>query len=151
MEDNRVLEAKKTTFSSRHEWCIILFLSLGELGICLQNLISTRGMEHWEKKNSPKGYAKIHQQRLSFDNRKDISKIIVLKIKTVSICIGASPTHRLLVSWKTSNPQFLVVFQNFPSYLSVGKFWQFWADSITLPMADNMPLYGLKTLKPHNS
>jgi hypothetical protein len=33
MGNNKVLEAQKTTFSSRHGWCIILFLSLGELGI----------------------------------------------------------------------------------------------------------------------
>jgi hypothetical protein len=46
MEDNNVLEAKKIAFSSKHGWCIILFLSLGELGICLQNLISTRSVEH---------------------------------------------------------------------------------------------------------
>jgi hypothetical protein len=43
-------------------------------------------------------YAEIHQQRPFFDNKKDISKIIVLKIQTMSICIGASSTHRLLVS-----------------------------------------------------
>jgi hypothetical protein len=33
------------------------------------------------------GYAEIHQQRPLFDNRKDISKIVVLKIQMVSICI----------------------------------------------------------------
>jgi hypothetical protein len=46
MGDNRVLEAKKTTFSSRHGWRIILFLVLSELGIYLQNLIPTRSVEH---------------------------------------------------------------------------------------------------------
>jgi hypothetical protein len=46
--DSRVLKAQKTTFSSRHGLCNILFLSLGELGICLQNHIPTRGVEHWE-------------------------------------------------------------------------------------------------------
>jgi hypothetical protein len=45
-EDSRVLEAQKTTFSSRHGLCDILFLSLGGLGICLQNLISIGGVEH---------------------------------------------------------------------------------------------------------
>jgi hypothetical protein len=44
--DNIVLKAQKITFSSRHGLCDILFLSLGELGICLQNLMSTRSVEH---------------------------------------------------------------------------------------------------------
>jgi hypothetical protein len=47
--DTKVLEAHKTTFSSRHGWCIILFLSLSELDICPQNLIPTSGVEHREK------------------------------------------------------------------------------------------------------
>jgi hypothetical protein len=42
------------------------------------------------------GYAEIHQQRPFFDNRKDISKIVVFKIKRVSISIIAYSTHRLL-------------------------------------------------------
>jgi hypothetical protein len=54
-EDNRVLKAQKTTFSSRHGFCNILFLPLGELGTCLQNLIYSRGVEHWEKKKIPQG------------------------------------------------------------------------------------------------
>jgi hypothetical protein len=49
MGDIKVLEAKKTTFSSRNGLCNILFPSLGELGTCLQNLISTRSVQHWEK------------------------------------------------------------------------------------------------------
>jgi hypothetical protein len=53
--DNKVLKAKKTTFSSRHGLCNILFLSLSKLGACLQNLIFTRGVEHWEKNYFPQG------------------------------------------------------------------------------------------------
>jgi hypothetical protein len=45
-EDNIVLKAQKTTSSDRHGLCDILFLSLGELGICLQNLIPIGGVEH---------------------------------------------------------------------------------------------------------
>jgi hypothetical protein len=44
--DNRILKAQKTTFPSRHGLCDISFLSLGELGICLQNLILIGGVEH---------------------------------------------------------------------------------------------------------
>jgi hypothetical protein len=36
------------------------------------------------------GYAEIHNQRPFLDNRKDISKIVVLKIQMVSICIATS-------------------------------------------------------------
>jgi hypothetical protein len=50
-----------------------------------------------EKKNPIMRYAKIHQTRAAyFDNRKDISKIVVLKIQIASTCSGASSTHRLL-------------------------------------------------------
>jgi hypothetical protein len=42
----RVLKAQKTTFLSRHGLCDILFLYLGELDICLQNLILVGGVEH---------------------------------------------------------------------------------------------------------
>jgi 16S rRNA A1518/A1519 N6-dimethyltransferase RsmA/KsgA/DIM1 with predicted DNA glycosylase/AP lyase activity len=44
--DSRVLKAQKTTFSSRDGLWDILFLSLSELGICLQNLIPIGGVEH---------------------------------------------------------------------------------------------------------
>jgi hypothetical protein len=60
-------------------------------------------------------YAEIHQQRLPFDNRKDIFKTVVLKIQMVSICICASSTYKLLVSWETSKSQILVAFQSSPS------------------------------------
>jgi hypothetical protein len=33
----------------------------------------------------------------------------------------------------------------------LGNFGQIWADSIALPIANNMPLDGLETLKAHNS
>ena len=60
------------------------------------------------------GYVEIHQQRLFFDNKKDISKIVVLKIQTMSICIGAYSTHRLLVLEKIKSTIFGAS-QNFPS------------------------------------
>jgi hypothetical protein len=40
------------------------------------------------------GYAEIHQQKPFYDNRKNISKVDVLEIQTVSICIGASEGHK---------------------------------------------------------
>jgi hypothetical protein len=33
--------------------CLSIFLFLSELGTCPQNLIPTRGVEHWEKNHFP--------------------------------------------------------------------------------------------------
>jgi hypothetical protein len=76
-------EGPKKTFSSRHGLCNILFLSLDELGICLQNLICTRGVEHWKKIKlfSTRGNAEIHIQRPFFNNKKGIQKIVDWKSK----------------------------------------------------------------------
>jgi hypothetical protein len=35
--------------------CLSIFLFLSELGTCPQNLIPTRGVEHWERNNFPQG------------------------------------------------------------------------------------------------
>jgi hypothetical protein len=53
--DSRVLKAKKSIFWSRYGMCLSIFLFLSELGTCPQNLISTRGVEHWEKNHFPQG------------------------------------------------------------------------------------------------
>jgi hypothetical protein len=42
------------------------------------------------------GMLKFANKGRFFYNKKDISKIVVLKIKMDSTCIGASSTHRLL-------------------------------------------------------
>jgi hypothetical protein len=49
------LKAKNTTFSSKHGFFDILFMFLGELSICSQNLVPTRGVEHWKKNYFPQG------------------------------------------------------------------------------------------------
>jgi hypothetical protein len=44
----------------------------------------TRGVEPWENHQFPQGgYAEIHIQRLFFDNKNSIWKILGLKIQTV--------------------------------------------------------------------
>jgi hypothetical protein len=43
--DNSLLGSKKTIFSSRFRMSFFRFLFLGELGICLQNLMPTQGVE----------------------------------------------------------------------------------------------------------
>jgi hypothetical protein len=46
-----------------------------------------------KKSFSTKGYAEIHIQRPFFDNKKDIYKILGLKIQTVETCSSASSTR----------------------------------------------------------
>jgi hypothetical protein len=45
-----------------------------------------------KKSFSSRGYAEIHIQRPFFDNKKDIYKILGLKIQTVKTCSSASST-----------------------------------------------------------
>jgi hypothetical protein len=47
-----------------------------------------------KKSFSTRGYAEIHIQRPFFDNKKDIKKIIVLKVQTVETCFSISSTYR---------------------------------------------------------
>jgi hypothetical protein len=47
-----------------------------------------------KKSFSARGYAEIHIQRPFFENKKDIYKIIVLKIQMVNTYSSASSTHR---------------------------------------------------------
>jgi hypothetical protein len=51
--DNRVLETKKTIILGVYWMSLFEFLYVGELGTCPQNLIFTRGVEHWEKNHFP--------------------------------------------------------------------------------------------------
>jgi hypothetical protein len=91
---NKVLEANITMFLSRYGLCNFMLLFLGVLGTCIQNCVHIYIYTHkrcgtLEKKLfSTMGYAEIHKQRPFFDNQKDISSIIVLKIQMVSTCFG---------------------------------------------------------------
>jgi hypothetical protein len=71
-------------------------------------------------------YAQIHQQRAVFDIREYISKIIILIIQTVSMCIHASFTHRLLVFGKKIKSLISGGISKFPKLIVFGQFWQFW-------------------------
>jgi hypothetical protein len=53
--NNSLLGSKKRNFSSRYKMCLFGFLFLGELGICPQNLMPTRGVEPWENHQFPQG------------------------------------------------------------------------------------------------
>jgi hypothetical protein len=102
-------------------------------------------------------YAQIHQQRAVFDIREYISKIIILIIQTVSMCIHASFTHRLLVFGKKIKSLISGGISKFPKLIVFGQilailggFGQIWTDSAALLIANCM-LFDGKTLTPHNS
>jgi hypothetical protein len=106
-----------------------------------------------EKLFSTRGYADIHIQRLFFDQKNTIWKILGLKIQMVETCSSASSTCRNFYFWKTWKSRFLVVFQSFVfrQILAVlGSFGQFWAYFVAFTMAESMPELGLKSSKPHN-
>jgi hypothetical protein len=73
--------------------------------------------------NSTTRYAEIHKQRPFFDNRKDIFKIVVLKIQTVRTCIGASSTQ-VFSFLKNIKISIFGGISKFPSSLSLGRFKQ---------------------------
>jgi hypothetical protein len=51
--DCNVLEAQKTTLSSKFGMSLFRFLFLSELGTCSQIFMPTRGVEPWEKHQFP--------------------------------------------------------------------------------------------------
>jgi hypothetical protein len=66
---------------------------------CLQNLIYLQEVQNMEKKYFLQiRILEIHKQRLFFDNKENILKIVVLKIQMESTCIGASSTHKIFIS-----------------------------------------------------
>jgi hypothetical protein len=74
LQGQQSFEGQKTTFKSRYGMSLsIIFLFLSEF--------------------SARGYAKIHIQRPFFDNKKDIYKILRLKIQMAKICSSASSTR----------------------------------------------------------
>jgi hypothetical protein len=113
--DNKVLKAQKTTFSSSHGLCNILFLSLGELGICLQNLISIGSVEHWEKIYFPQGgmlkftykgcfltIKKAYEKSLYWKSKwwEHALVHLLLKIQMVRTCFGAAFTYGIFFEEK---------------------------------------------------
>jgi hypothetical protein len=66
-----------------------------------------------KKSFSSRGYAEIHIQRPFFDNKKDIYKILGLKIQTVKTCSTASSTPTNFYFRRKLKSRFLVVFQSF--------------------------------------
>jgi hypothetical protein len=136
-----VLEAIKTIFGHRYSLPNFTFLFLVESFV--QNLTPTRRGEHWEKNNFPQGGMLKFIQRLFFDNKNSIWKVLGLKIQTVETWSSASSTCRNIYFWKTLKSQLLVVFQIF-------IFGQIWADFPAFTVAESMPKLGLKSSKPHN-
>ena len=137
--DNNVLRAKITTFWSKFDLRLFKFLFLGELEICLHNFYPHRTYKTY--RNAwffTWRYAEIQIQRLVFDNKKGMWRIIGLGIRTVRSCLGTSSTCSKNKTWKKVKSQFLVNFQSFCDLIDFGQilrinehipqFGQFWAD-----------------------
>jgi hypothetical protein len=110
--DSKVLKAKKTSFLCKYGMCVSIFLLLSELGTCLQNLISTRGMEHWKKKDFPQGIMlKFTYKGYFMTIKKAYKKLLYWKSKWWSHAL----VSLLLIEvffWDLSKSQVLVVFQS---------------------------------------
>jgi hypothetical protein len=73
-----------------------------------------RRVEHWEKNHFPQGDMLKNTYKGRFLTiKKDIQKILGLKIQTVKTCSSASSTHTNFYLKKTLKSRFLVVFQSF--------------------------------------
>jgi hypothetical protein len=107
-------EYQRTTFSSRHGLWNILFLSLSDLGICLQNLIPRRGVEHWEKNYCPQGVMlKFTFKGHFWTIKKAYSKLLYWKFKWWAHALVHPQHTRFFIFLKNKiKSQFVVVFQS---------------------------------------
>jgi hypothetical protein len=148
MADSRVLKAQKTTFSSRHGLCDILFLSLGELGICVKNLIPIGGVEHWEKNYFPQGgMLKFTYKGRFLTIKKVYKKLLYWKPKRWKYAL-VRPLYigfiyflkktKILIFGGISKFLKLIVFGQILT--KFGCFRLFWADSVAMAVANTMPL-----------
>jgi hypothetical protein len=55
LKGQQSFEGQKTIFKNRYGMSLSIFLFLSEVGTCPQNLISTRGVEHWGKNHFLQG------------------------------------------------------------------------------------------------
>jgi hypothetical protein len=152
--DNIVLKAKKTTFSSRHGLCDILFLFLGELGTCLQNLIPTIGVEHWKENHFPQGgMLKFTYKGHFLTIKKAHKKLLYWKSKWWAHAL-VCPLYRGFFFWKKLNLNFWRYFkvpQANCLWTNFDKIWHFWTDSAAMPMAgSSMPSFERKKKECHN-
>jgi hypothetical protein len=73
--------------------------------------------------------------------KKDIQKILGLKIQTVKTCSSASSTHTNFYFLFKKNTKISIFggISKFCFWADFSKFWQFWAEFTALVVADNMP------------
>jgi hypothetical protein len=73
-----------------------------------------------------------------------------LKIQTVETCSSSSSISRILFFLNTKISIFGGI-SKFCRLAVLGRFWQFWAETAALTVAESLPKVWLKILKPHNS
>ena len=128
-----------------------IFLFLNELVTCPHILVPTRSVEHWEKNHFPQGgMLKFTYKGHFLTIKKDILKILGLKIQMLKTCSNTSSTHINFYFWKKFKISIFGGISKFCLWADLSKFWQFWADFVALAMVDNMAEVWLKSSKPHN-
>jgi hypothetical protein len=104
---------------------------------------------------STREYVEIHIQRPFIDNKKGISKIVVLKIQTLWTCFDASSMYGCFLFWKTSKTSIFGGISKFLKQIVLGQIlaniWQFWANFATMAVVDSMPSFEKNKTKNHNS
>jgi hypothetical protein len=130
--------------------CLSIFLFLSELGTCPQNLIPTRGVEHWEKINFPqKGMMKFTYKGRFLTIKIAYEKFLDWKSKQWKHAL-VPLLHVEFFFLENTKLSIFGRISKFHLWADFSSFGQFWADFAALTMADSMPQLGLKSLKPHN-
>jgi hypothetical protein len=104
-----------------------------------------------KKSFSARGYAEIHIERPFFDNKKDIYKILGLKIRMVKTCSSASSTRTMFFFCKKTKILIFGGTSKFLHWADFCNFWQFWAEFAALTVANSMPNPKLKSSDLSNS
>jgi hypothetical protein len=103
-----------------------IFLFLSELGTCPPNLISTRGVEHWEKNHFPQGgMLKFTYKGHFLTTKKTYKKFLNWKSKWWKHAL-VPPLH-VQFFFQKNFKFFSLGISKFCLWVDYGKFWEFWA------------------------
>jgi hypothetical protein len=129
------LKPKKTIFKSRYGMCLSIFLFLSKLDKCPQNLIPTRGEEHWEKNQFPLGcMLKFTYKGYFLTIKKTYKKLLYWKSKSWTYTL-VLPLHTEIFILKNTKISLFGGISKFLKLIVVGQILadfgslgQFWAD-----------------------
>jgi hypothetical protein len=116
LQDHNIQSWQKSFFPLHPKgtaMCISIFLFLSELGTCPQNLIPTRGVEHWEKNHfSQGGTLKFTYKGRFLTIKIAYEKFLDWKSERWKHALVAPSTRRIFF-WKKLKSRFLAKFQSF--------------------------------------